>query len=231
VKLAIMQPYFFPYLGYFQLINCVERFVIYDNIEFTKAGWIRRNRILNHDRDRYIVVPVKKASDYSHVCDLKIAESYDYKKMLRIIKAAYERAPYFDDIFALLRNIIPPKNNCLFDYLFSVTKSLCAYHDIQTQFIVSSSININHSLKAQEKVIALCTALAANEYINPISGKPLYDKCSFAESGIELSFHRMADITYNQFKDPFIPNLSIIDVMMFNSRERIKELLNMYTLN
>ena len=231
MKLAIMQPYFFPYLGYFQLINCVDKFVIYDNIEFTKTSWIRRNRILNFDRDRYIVVPLKRASDYSYVCDLEIAETYDYKKMLRIIKGAYERSPYFSDTFQLLKEIIPPENHHLFDYLLCITKRLCAHLEIQTKFIVSSSITINHSLKAQEKVIALCNALKADEYINPIGGKPMYDKSSFANSGIELLFHCMADVTYNQFKDPFIPNLSIIDVMMFNSKEKIKELLNMYKLN
>ena len=231
MKLAIMQPYFFPYLGYFQLINCVDTFVIYDNIEFTKSSWIRRNRILNVDRDRYIVVPLKKASDYSQVVDLEIAETYDYKKMLRVIKGAYERSPYFNHIFQLLEGIIPPKNNHLFDYLLGITKSLCAYLDIQTKFIISSSVSIDHSLKAQEKVIAFCTALNANEYINPIGGKPLYDKGAFANAGIELWFHRMSDLTYTQFNAPFIPNLSIIDVMMFNSKDKMKELLNMYEFN
>lgn len=231
VKLAIMQPYFFPYLGYFQLINCVDAFVIYDNIEFTKTGWIRRNRILNFDHDRYIVVPVKKASDYSLVGDLEIAPSYDFKKMLRVIKGAYERSPYFDETFQLLKNIIPPKTSKLFDYILGMTKSLCAYLDIQTKIIISSSIRINHSLKAQEKVLALCVALNANVYINPTGGKALYDKDVFAKTGIELLFHRMSDFTYTQFKEPFIPNLSIIDVMMFNSKEKIKELLKMYILN
>jgi hypothetical protein len=104
-----MQPYFFPYLGYFQLINSVDTFVIYDNIEFTKSGWIRRNRILNGNRDRYIIIPLKKASDYSRVCDLQIAKTYDFKKMLRIIRGAYERAPYFNHTYQLLKNIIPPE--------------------------------------------------------------------------------------------------------------------------
>ena len=151
--------------------------------------------------------------------------------MLRVIKGAYEHSPYFNDTFQLLKDIIPPSNHHLFDYLFSMTKSLCAYLEIQTNFIISSSIRINHSLKAQEKVIALCAALGADKYINPIGGKLLYDKCSFAKSGIELLFHCMSEITYNQFNDPFIPNLSIIDVMMFNSKERIKELLDSYKLN
>jgi len=231
VKLAIMQPYFFPYLGYFQLINCVDKFVIYDNIEFSKSGWMRRNRILNCDRDRYIVVSLKKASDFSHVCDLEIAENYNFKKMLRIIKGAYERAPYFNATYQLLKDIIPPQNYQLFDYLLCITKSLCAFLEIQTRFIISSSICINHSLKAQEKVMALCTALNADEYINPIGGTHLYDKSVFAASGIKLSFHQISDITYSQFKDPFVPNLSIIDVMMFNSKAKIQELLNMYTLS
>lgn len=226
-----MQPYFFPYLGYFQLINCADTFVIYDNIEFTKTGWIRRNRILNCDRDRYIIVPLKKASDFSQVCDLEIAETYDYEKLLRVIKGAYERAPYFNDIFQYLKDIIPPPNHCLFDYLFNMVKSLCVYLGIQTKFVVSSSININHALKAQEKVIALCNALDADQYINPNGGKLLYDKNAFAKAGIKLRFHSLSDITYRQFKDQFIPNLSIIDVMMFNSKGKITELLNQYTLS
>jgi hypothetical protein len=230
VKLAIMQPYFFPYLGYFQLINCVDTFVIYDNIEFTKNGWIRRNRILNSDRDRYLVVPVKKASDYTHVCDLQIAKTFDHKRMLRVIKGAYERSPYFNQIFPFLEVIIPPKSDYLFDYLLSMTKSLCVYLDIHTKFIISSSISIDHSLKGQKKVIAICRALNTDEYINPIGGQSLYDKGSFLKSGLKLSFHRMSDIAYSQFKDRFIPNLSIIDVMMFNSNEKIKELLNSYKL-
>lgn len=231
MKLAIMQPYFFPYLGYFQLIKCVDAFVIYDNIEFTKSGWIRRNRILNLDRDRYIVVPVKKASDYSLVRDLEIAEAFDCKKMLRVIKGAYQSAPYFDHAFPFLEDILAPHHQNLFEYLLCITKSLCAYLDIQTPFYISSTISIDHSLKAQKKVLALCNALNADEYINPIGGKALYDKRSFAKSGIELSFHCMSDLSYRQFKDPFIPNLSIIDVMMFNSKESMKALLNAYELN
>lgn len=231
MKLAIMQPYFFPYLGYFQLIKCVDTFVLYDNIEFTKTGWIRRNRILNFDRDRYIVVPLKKASDYSRICELEISETYDYKKMLRVIKGAYERSPYFNDTFQFLKDIIQPDNQYLFGYLLSIIKRLCAYLEIQTKFIISSSISVNHSLKSQEKVIALCTSLNADQYINPIGGQTLYDKCSFAKSGIKLLFHRMSNFTYNQFKIQFIPNLSIIDVMMFNSKEKMKELLNCYELN
>lgn len=226
-----MQPYFFPYLGYFQLINCVDIFVIYDNIEFTKKGWIRRNRILNFDRDRYIVVPLKKASDYSNVCDLEIAETYDHKKMLRVIKSAYQRSPFFNDTIQLLEDIIQPTTINLFEYLFHITKCLCAYMEIKTKFIISSSIDINHSLKAEEKVIAICTALSADEYINPIGGKPLYDKHTFAKSGIKLLFHSISDIGYHQFREPFIPNLSIIDVLMFNSKKKIQELLNRYELS
>ena len=231
MRLAIMQPYFFPYLGYYQLINCSDSFVIYDNIEFTKSSWIRRNRILNSNSDRYIIVPVKKASDYTQVSDIQISETFDYKKLLRVIEGAYRRSPYYDEIYPLIERNIPPKSNNLFDYLLGITDDLCGYLDIETEFIISSSIGIDHSLKAQEKVIAICSALNANEYINPIGGKSLYDKSAFMKWGIKLLFHQMSDITYHQYKNQFIPNLSIIDVMMFNSKEKIKELLKMYKLN
>ncbi len=231
MRLAIMQPYFFPYLGYYQLINCSDSFVIYDNIEFTKSSWIRRNRILNSNSDRYIIVPVKKASDYTQVRDIQISETFNYKKLLRVIEGAYRRSPYYDEIYPMIERNIPPKSNNLFDYLLGITDDLCGYLDIETEFIISSSIGIDHSLKAQEKVIAICSALNANEYINPIGGKSLYDKSAFMKWGIKLLFHQMSDITYHQYKNQFIPNLSIIDVMMFNSKEKIKELLKMYKLN
>ncbi len=76
MKLAIMQPYFFPYIGYFQLINTVDEFVVYDNIEFTKKGWINRNRILVNGKDEYITLPIKKDSDFLHVKDRFLAETW-----------------------------------------------------------------------------------------------------------------------------------------------------------
>lgn len=230
MRLAIMQPYFFPYLGYYQLINCSDSFVIYDNVEFTKSSWIRRNRILNSDSDLYIIVPVKKASDYTHVREIQISKTFDIKKLLRVIEGAYRRSPYYDEIYPLIEQNISPKNNNLFDYLFGITRNLCAYLNIETELIISSSISIDHSLKSQEKVIAICSALNANEYINPIGGKSLYDKSSFMKWGIKLSFHQMCDIIYHQYNNQFIPNLSIIDVMMFNSKEKIEKLLNRYKL-
>lgn len=225
-----MQPYFFPYLGYFQLINSVDAFVLYDNIEFTKSGWIRRNRILNNNHDRYIIVPIKKTSDYSHVRDIEIAEEFDYLKMLRVIKGAYHGAPCFKGAYAVLEDILPPKSRNLFEYISSTIKSLCAFLNIETKVHVSSTISIDHSLKAQDKVIALCNALDADEYINPIGGKALYDKHTFAKSGVKLSFLRMSKVFYHQFNDGFMPDLSIVDVMMFNSQEKIIALLDRYEL-
>lgn len=225
MKLAIMQPYIFPYIGYFQLINAVDKFVVYDNIQFTKKGWINRNRILFNGKDEYFTLPLKKDSDYLNVVDRKLSHSFaaDRVKILRKIETAYKKAPEFNQVFPLIEKILRTDSVNLFDFIFQSIESVNNFLGITTELIVSSSVNINHSLKSEQKVLAICKAIGAQTYINPAGGSELYSKELFKENNIELQFLKSELTTYNQFKNLFVPGLSIIDVMMFNSKEKVME--------
>jgi hypothetical protein len=232
-KLAIMQPYFFPYIGYFQLINAVDEFVIYDNIEFTKKGWINRNRILVNGVDAYFSLPLKKDSDYLHVKDRFLADTWDIerKKLLNRITESYRKAQFFKETYEVFEKCIMHEDRNLFNFLLNSVQTIIDYLGIDTKLIISSSIPIDHQLKGEEKVMAICKQQQAGVYINPIGGLELYDKERFKSYNIELEFQKSKEIIYKQFNNEFIPWLSIIDVMMFNSLGEINHTINKnYTL-
>lgn len=230
MKLAIMQLYFMPYIGYFQLINAVDVFVVYDNIQFTKKGWFHRNRILVNGRDKMFSVPLKKDSDYLDVAQRVLADSFDIesKRMIRRIKASYQKAPYCKEVMPLVEECFQRGSGNLFDFIHTSLKLLTQFLQIDTKIIISSSIDIDHTLKSQDKVLAICKKLNADIYINAIGGQDLYVAEAFRNEGIELRFIKTKPVEYKQFDNEFVPWLSIIDVMMFNSKKRIKEYLHDY---
>ena len=227
-----MQPYFMPYIGYFQLINSVDRFVIYDNIQYTKKGWINRNRILSNGKDQLITLPIKKDSDYLDVVKRELSESWekDKSKMLNVIKSSYGKAPYFQETFELISKCLNNSEVNLFKFIYDSIILINNHLEIKTPIIISSTIDADHTLKSQDKVLSLCKEQNADIYINSIGGVELYNKETFKQNNIELNFIKSNPVQYTQFNNEFVPWLSIIDVMMFNSKEQIKEYLNNYTL-
>jgi hypothetical protein len=232
MRLAIMQPYFMPYIGYFQLINSVDKFIIYDNIQYTKRGWINRNRILVNGKDQLITLPIKKDSDYLNVVERELSESWskDKDKMLNIIKSSYNKAPYFQETFELISKCVNNSETNLFNFIYDAINILNSYLDIKTPIIVSSTVEIDHTLKSQDKVLSICKSQNAEVYINSIGGVELYERKTFDQKGIRLNFIKSNPIQYKQFSSEFVPWLSIVDVMMFNSKEQIKNYLTQYTL-
>ncbi|MDD2476907.1 MAG: WbqC family protein [Dysgonamonadaceae bacterium] len=232
MKLGIMQPYFFPYIGYWQLINSVDVFVVYDNIEFTKNSWIRRNRILLEGRDKLFTLPLKKDSDYLDVRERYLAENFPEKreKIISQINNAYSKAPQFYNVFSLIKECVELNQNNLFEYIYYSIIRVMKYLNIETEIIISSNININHSLQGKHKVMEICKFLGSDVYINPIGGVNLYDKSEFASKEIQLKFLQTEEFEYEQFGNPFVPNLSIIDVMMFNNKIAVKDLLDKYRM-
>jgi len=233
MKLAIMQPYFLPYIGYFQLINAVDEFVIYDNIQYTKKGWINRNRILVNNQDQYISLPIKKDSDYLNVNQRILTDDFKKEKIkiLNKLKGCYFKAPYYNDIIKLLKDILDCSSQNLFEYIYNSILKIVEYISIDTKILLSSSLDCNiEEYKAEKKVLIICKTLNASQYINPIGGVELYSREYFKLNGIDLKFLQTEKIVYPQFKNEFVPNLSIIDVLMFNSKEEINLMLNKYTL-
>nr|WP_315149681.1 WbqC family protein [uncultured Flavobacterium sp.] len=228
MKVAIMQPYFFPYIGYFQLINAVDEFVIYDDVNFIKQGWITRNSVLVDKKKYNIILQVESASSFKKIKEITIGKNK--KKLLKTIQQEYKKAPYFNIVFPIIQRIISNNENNLSKFLVFSLKEIADYLQIGTVFRISSEIDKEDQLKGQDKVIAICKQLGATNYINAIGGQELYDKVSFNHHQILLNFIKTEPIKYAQFDNDFIPWLSIIDVIMFNSVEETKLLLNKYEL-
>lgn len=222
MKAAIMQPYFLPYIGYFQLIAAVDRFVVYDRIKYTKKGWINRNRLLVDGRDAMFSLPLKAASDGLDVAERELAPNFDRRKLLNQFAGAYRRAPQFEPTYALLESIVNHPADNLFDYIHHSLTNVCAHLELRTPLTVSSSLGFDNSLKGPEKVLDICAALGANHYLNPIGGTELYDKGEFAAKGVQLQFLRAQPFEYPQFGAAFVPWLSIVDVLMFNPLAAIR---------
>jgi hypothetical protein len=216
MKLGIMQPYFMPYIGYFQLIAAVDTFVVYDNIKYTKKGWVNRNRMLQNGKDVMFSLPLKSGSDSLDVCERELAADFNRDKLLNQFKGAYSRAPYFEQTFPLLEEIVRYEDTNLFRYIHHSLLMTCNHLGIATDIRISSHIAIDHKQKGQDKVIALCHASGADTYINPIGGVELYSKDDFKTRGFELKFLKSNPFAYAQFTNDFSPWLSIVDVLMFN---------------
>lgn len=225
MRLAIMQPYFLPYIGYFQLIGAVDVFVVYDNIKYTKKGWINRNRMLQNGKDVMFSLPLKSDSDFLDVCDRELAADFNRDKLLNQFRGAYGRAPYFAQTFPLLEQVIRHEERNLFKFVHHSIVRTCEHLGITTEIRVSSDISINHDLKNQDKVLALCEVVGANTYINAIGGMELYSKDEFLARDVKLKFIKSRPFEYAQFDNEFVPWLSIVDVMMFNSIHEIQEQL------
>ncbi|MGV8869536.1 MAG: WbqC family protein [Janthinobacterium svalbardensis] len=226
MKIAIMQPYFFPYIGYFQLIAAVDLFVLYDNIQYTKKGWINRNRILLNGNDTVISLPLKKDNDTLDVRERKLATDFKAGKLLAQLNGAYRKAPYFEQTMLLVESTLLYETENLFTFLHNSLVKTCAHLGIVTPIQISSEIDIDHSLKGQDKVVAICKSAGAQMYINALGGQSLYSAEDFLREGIELRFIRSQAFTYAQFGAPFVPWLSLIDVLMFNSATRIRSAID-----
>ncbi len=223
-----MQPYFFPYIGYFQLLNAVDEFIIYDNIEYTKKGWINRNRILVNGKDQLIGIPIKKDSDYLTIVERTLSDNWekDRNKLFNKIKESYRKAPYYKDAAEVIEECLFLEDRNLFRFILNSLERVGGYLNIETPILTSSNIPVNHDLKSQDKVLAMCSNRGGDTYINPIGGVDLYKKNDFLSQKIKLRFLKTKPFIYSQYNNEFVPWLSIIDVMMFCSKEQIGLYLN-----
>lgn len=231
MKIGIMQPYFLPYIGYWQLLNAVDKYVIYDDVNYIKGGWINRNRILVGKEPKYLTIRLNGASPNKNINEIEVGlNEKERKKLLRMVEENYKKSPFFKDVFPIVEAIIMNEEKNLAKFIEFSLKKICSYLGIKTELIVSSTLKKDNSLKAQDKVIDICKELEATEYYNAIGGQELYSYDEFKKNGIELKFLQTSNIKYNQFDNEFIPYLSILDVMMFNSVDDICKFLNDYTL-
>lgn len=230
MKLGIMQPYFFPYFGYWQLINAVDKYVVYDDVAYIKGGWINRNNILINGKALLVTLPLENSSSFKNINEIDIIRNpKQIEKIIKSISMAYTKAPYFNDVMPIIENLILNNIN-IAELNYKAVLEISKYLDINTKIILSSTLDKDNNLKGEEKVIHINKLLGTDIYINAIGGQELYNKEEFEKEGIKLKFLKMGEIRYTQFKNEFVPNLSIIDVMMFNSKKIIQNMLNEYIL-
>ena len=224
-----MQPYFFPYLGYWQLVAAVDKYVVYDDVNFIKGGWINRNNILLGGKSHMITLPLGKASPFKKIMEICVlGNTKMVQKVYKTIECAYKRAPYFDAVAPIIRELLAANDN-IATLNFNTIRAINAYLGIKTELLLSSQIEKDNTLKGQDKVIHICKILGADTYCNAIGGMELYDRTVFQENGIELKFIKMGDVSYRQFGNEFVPYLSIIDVLMFNSPQEVLRHLSNFT--
>lgn len=234
MKIAIMQPYLFPYIGYWQLINAVDEFVILDDVNYIMRGYINRNNILIQEKPFLFSVPIHKASQNKLISETKLSFSDEKKeKFLCTIENVYRKSTQYQNIMPIIRDIIKNQEEDLTEYIYYQLKSIMNYLDINTLIKKSSDIKKKINLRAQDRIIDICLTENADVYINPQGGRKLYNGQAFKEQNIQLYFldSRTNDIRYNQLSKEFVPNLSIIDMLMNATVEDIKGFLEQYDLN
>jgi WbqC-like protein family len=232
--MGIMQPYVFPYLGYFQLIKAVDKFVVYDDVAFINKGWINRNNILVGGKASMFTIPLIGASQNRLIRDIEIDNLQACgKKMLKTIEQSYKKAPFFQEGFDTVNTVFNSSPDNIAELAVNSLKETCKYLKINTEIVESSTVYNNQDLKAQGRILDICLQEKAVHYINPIGGMPIYDKQLFADNEILLNFIKAKPIKYKQFnkdEESFVPWLSIIDLLMFCSVEEIHEHLNKFEL-
>lgn len=227
-----MQPYLLPYLGYFQLISAVDTFVIYDDVQWMKGGWINRNRMLFGGRPEWFTLSVKKDPLGTFISATEFSEKFDEEKQSILAKmhAAYRAAPFVGPTMKLVESCFASADNNAAAFISRALKKCCEYLDLHTEILLSSELDKSEGLRGQDRVIDISATLGASEYVNAIGGTHLYDREAFAERGLRLSFVQSEPISYPQLGAEFVPDLSIIDVLMFNSVESVVKLMNEYEL-
>lgn len=231
MRIAIMQPYFLPYIGYLQLMNVVDKFVLYDDVNYINKGWINRNRILVNGQEYLFTIPLKEASQNKLINEIYLSDDPKWKgKLLKTFELAYKKAPFYLTTFAVTEKIINLDAEKVSEWVAGSFDILTDYLGMQTDIVQGSSIYQNTHLKGQERILDICQQEKADHYINPIGGTDLYDKSNFEQVGIQLNFLKSKPVIYSQFKNEFVPWLSIVDIMMFNDVPTIQGILNEYEL-
>lgn len=233
MKVAIMQPYVFPYLGYFQLVNAVDKFIFFNDVNYIKKGWINKNTILVNNAPHKFSIPVKDSSQNKLISEVELSD-YDKwsEKFMKTFFSSYKQAPHFKMVSTLISAVIQQPHKTIEELAISSVKSIATYLELATQFERSSEIDYDRTVESGEKkIIDICRIQHAETYINPYNGRDLYDASVFRQHNLQLNFIRMDELSYMQFqKEKFVPSLSIIDVLMFNDKDEIKNLLKKNTL-
>lgn len=229
---AMMQPYLFPYLGYFQLIARSDVFVLGDDLQYVRGSWINRNRILVNGQPKLVTFPLRKGNQFDRINQRWLCDNFaqEAEKVLKTLELAYARAPYKAEVMDLVRDILMHPERNLARFNEHSIRRICAYLQIVTPIRIGSELGLPARMDKQDRVISIAHKLDAKLYLNAIGGTELYSPAYLGSHGVLLRFLRMDELSYAQLNQPFVPALSIIDVLMFNSRDEAQALLKRFSL-
>jgi hypothetical protein len=253
MKLAVMQPYFFPYIGYFQCIHAADKYILYENLDYITEGWMHRNRILvKNSKPVYINARINGKSSSKKISEIALDQSPQWKKkLLHSVMLNYRGSHYFEEVYPLVETLVNGNQQFLFEYNAAIIKGISRFLDIETEIISDNSGYLaleerlekmdekdyalfpqltTRPVKKVARVLEMCAAEKATVFLNAIGGRELYLKDEFKNYGIDLFFIKTGAITYPQFSREFYPHLSVIDALMHKGKEGTKELLNDYEL-
>lgn len=235
MKVAIMQPYFLPYIGYFQLIKHTDKFILFDPVQFIRHGWIERNRVLKPVADwQYISVPIVKQGRDALIADTKINNIEDWRsKMTRQLEHYKKRSPYYNQTMEVFSKAISSNAEDITHFNYDVLSCVCEYIGIDFNCAIFSDMNlvIEPAQAADEWALNICKAIGnVKEYWNPIGGLEFFDRTKYINCNVDIKFQKAVLEPYAQRRETFEPGLSILDVMMFNSPEEINKMLDKYEL-
>ena len=232
MRIAIIQPYFFPYIGYMQLMQSVDVFYLLDDVHYIVRGWVNRNRVRVGEQAHWLTVPLVKPSPNKLICELLLQPDDVWRrKMLRTLETSYAKAPYFESVYAMISKVLEASYEKLAPFLHHTLQILTEYLGIEKKMLKTSEQFPGLEEKGQDRIITICQQAGAAVYINPPGGKELYEPEAFQEAGIELRFlktswDRLGPTTFSKERLSY----SIIDLMMHHSPEQIKEWLACYEL-
>ncbi|MDO4187539.1 MAG: WbqC family protein [Lachnospiraceae bacterium] len=229
-RVGIMQPYFMPYLGYWQHMASTDEYVLYDDVNYIKKGWINRNRILALGKEKMFTIPLSRASQNRKINSIYLANDAYKENLYKDLYHSYHKCSMWNSVNQLMESIIFYEDKHLVSYILNSITVIADYLDIDTHIILSSNIEKDNELKGQDKILSICKNLNASTYINPSGGFYLYDEELFLDNGIELKFIVPEFPKYSQEAKDFIPGLSIIDLLFNVNKKELKDMLNKYQL-
>lgn len=228
LKIAIKQPYFMPYIGFWQEVSIVDKYIFFDDVNYIKKGWINRNNILVGGRKHLFTMELRNASQNSLINEIEICDSFD--RLKKTIFMAYRKAPYFDSTMCLIEKILSFDNKNLARFVGNSICEVSRFLGFKTSFVFSSDLGNDKTLKRQDKIIDICKFVDAAYYYDSTGALDLYNKGVFSQNGICLQFVKSEITPYKQYNNEFVPGLSIIDVLMFNDISVVGQMLTRYHL-
>jgi hypothetical protein len=228
MKLGIMQPYFFPYLGYFHLIASTDRWIIFDVVQYIRHGWVNRNRILHPSSGwQYVIVPLRKHKRETLIQDVQVNNEIPWReKMLGQLAHYRKKAPYYHETTLLVANALDYDGDSLVELNRRCLSAVCGYLGIQFHAEVLSLMELDVAENVDgpgDWALEIAGALGASEYVNPRGGADLFDAARFQSRGVRLTIQEFSNLQYSCRGYLFEPDLSILDVLMWQAPETVRE--------